>query len=103
MTLAVHINSMKQQEALLEKRMEGRQKALRQIKRCLPPVWQPRAIHELNRVIKPDSMLYPTKLVISKNYPTSGSITVYRSDNRKYRLWYEGSEMAFKYERLHLE
>tara|TARA_R100000278_G_scaffold31235_1_gene28708 strand:- start:184 stop:531 length:348 start_codon:yes stop_codon:yes gene_type:complete len=100
MSLIVHVNPLKKEEAHFSKMLERRAYAEKQIRRNLPAVWHNQAMKMLGALCKYDTgTMYPTKVVVSKSWPTSGNITVYRSDNRKYRLFYDGKDCKFKSER----
>ena len=100
MSLIVHVNPLKKEEAHFSKMLERRAYAEKQIRRNLPAVWHNQVMKMLGALCKYDTgTMYPTKVVVSKSWPTAGNITVYRSDNRKYRLFYDGKDCKFKSER----
>ena len=100
MSLVFHINPLKKEEARLSKMIERRNYAEKQIKRNLPDVWHNQALRLLSKLCKYDTGThFPEKVVVSKSWPTSGNIMVYRSDNRKYKIFYDGKDCKFKTER----
>ena len=101
MSLAVYINPLKKEEVRYSKILQRQSAAQKQIQRNLPPIWHKTALGLLEKLCGYDrSKHWPEKIVVSKNWPTAGSITVYRSDNKKYRIFYDGDRCKFSTERL---
>ena len=93
--LTVHVSPLAKMEKLHQKKFDAYKDAEKRIGKKVHEAWFLRTIVLLEVIDKKMGQeVYISKLVISSKYPENGSISITDSTDKKWRIFWNGSEFA---------